>query len=107
MSDKEIFITCDCGYLEHLLHLSFFTDEKNKRDQIIYVQIFLHPNNGIFRRCWLAIKYIFGHKSNFGHFDEILLREPQVKKIKSFILEWEIIYGNPSEQNSIIKEIEI
>ena len=35
----------------------------------LYASTFLSPPRNVFERIWIAIKYVFGYKSKYGHFD--------------------------------------
>lgn len=75
----EVFI-CKCCNTEHQLIFSYFTDEKE-----VYVSVHLIPEYKIFRRIWKAIKYIFGHRSIYGHFDEFIFKPEDADKLQSIV----------------------
>ena len=75
----EVFI-CKCYNTEHQLIFSYFTDEKE-----VYVSVHLIPEYNIFRRIWKAIKYIFGHRSIYGHFDEFIFKPEDADKLQSIV----------------------
>jgi hypothetical protein len=54
-------------------------------DNEVYVSIHLIPEYNIFKRIWNAIKYIFGYKCKYGHFDEFIFDKTDVKKLKKII----------------------
>lgn len=75
---NKTYLECSCGSLEHLVRFSYFEDEKD----FVYLEIHLAPDRSFFRRLFNAIKYIFGHRSKYGDFDEILLDKNTVLKLK-------------------------
>lgn len=76
--ESEILI-CKCGDPEHQLVVT--TDEA---DKVCYVAV--HLISGSFlQRLKYGIKYIFGHKSIFGCFDEVILDESHVSKLEKII----------------------
>ena len=75
----EVFI-CKCYNTEHQLIFSYFTDEKE-----VYVSVHLIPEYRIFKRIWNAIKYIFGHRSIYGHFDEFIFKPEDADKLQSIV----------------------
>ena len=75
----EVFI-CKCYNTEHQLIFSYFTDEKE-----VYVSVHLIPEYRIFKRIWNAIKYIFGHRSRYGHFDEFIFKPEDADKLQSIV----------------------
>lgn len=67
--DKEYF-ECACHSPEHTLN--FFLDE-DPEFPAIYGSVFL-SEVPFHRRVWAAVKYIFGYKCRYGHFDEFILK---------------------------------
>jgi len=65
--DEEFFL-CKCYSSEHQ-----FTFHYNEEENEIYVSIHLILHKNIFKRIWVAIKYIFGYTSKFGDWDEFIL----------------------------------
>ena len=88
---KATLIECSCGSIEHIMKLTYFTNERDW----LYVEYHLQTWP-FFRRLWCGIKYILGFKSKYGDFGEALwdrqivaqvrdsindfLKEPEVKK---------------------------
>ena len=63
---KTEFFECECYSDEHLL--KFILDEDEEYPSLC-VSIFLSQPHSFIKRIWLAIKYIFGYKCKYGHFD--------------------------------------
>lgn len=61
---EHVALECDCFSTEHVLHFRFNHDEKE-----IYTEVMLRQYRGFFKRLWVAIKYLFGYKCRYGHFD--------------------------------------
>lgn len=61
-------IYCDCGLIDHQTTFVYFSDEHDQ----VYLTTHL-TGAGFLYRLKYAIKYIFGFKSNFGCFDEIVI----------------------------------
>lgn len=76
MTQDELFI-CECHNTEHQLIFSYFDDE----DDEVYVSVHLIPEYRIWRRIINAIKYIFGHRSRYGHFDEFIFQKKDAPKL--------------------------
>lgn len=72
----ELFI-CECHNVEHQLVFSYFEDE----DDEVYVDIYLIPEHNILKRIWNAIKYIFGYRSKYGHFDSFIFQKSDAPKL--------------------------
>ena len=68
-------ILCDCMSSEHQIMFTYNEDEKE-----IYMSVHLFNYRSFFNRIWIALKYIFGYKCRFGHFDEVLLNSEDAEK---------------------------
>ncbi len=75
--DKEIII-CECNSAEH--QLIFLTDEDD-----FYCQVHLSTYHNFFKRCWIAIKYIFGYKCRYGNWDSIIISREDICKLQKFL----------------------
>lgn len=82
---EEIF-NCECYSPEHTFNLFF---DKEKGD--LYLEVFLSTRKPWYERIWPAIKYIFGYRQKYGHFDECIINKDKsiqlyeiVKKFKEF-----------------------
>lgn len=78
---NKLFI-CSCNSIEHQLVISYYTDEK---DREVYCSIHLIPESNIFKRIWKAIKYIFGHRSIYGDFDEFIFKPKDADKLQEVV----------------------
>lgn len=77
-AEDKIYIECAGGCPEHLLQFERY-------DEFVYVYTLLTNQDNFFKRVWIAIKYIFGYKCRYGHFDEILLSRDSVDKLCKFL----------------------
>jgi hypothetical protein len=68
--NKTYYFQCDCSSQEHTLGIEFDTDEK---EVCFHVQLCQYRN--IFQRIVVAVKYVFGYKSKYGHWDTTLMNE--------------------------------
>lgn len=83
MMYKKI-IDCYCSSAEHCLHLMYFDDEKNSCNHLLYIEVYLQKQKW-YKRIWRGIKYIFGYKSRYGDFTEILYDVEKVEELKKFL----------------------
>jgi hypothetical protein len=67
-SIREENFSCSCYSDEHELRFGYDPDEND-----IFVSVFL-PDVPFFERVVNAIKYVFGYKCKYGHFECFLLR---------------------------------
>lgn len=87
---RTLQLNCSCYHKEHQLSLSYLLPSDQIPDDRLSelsVHVFL-AERVWFKRVWLGIKYIFGFKCAYGHFQEILLKESDLPKIISFVLEY-------------------
>lgn len=68
-------VICKCSSSEHQMIFRSFKNEDE-----IYVDVHL-TDQGFFRRLKHGIKYIFGYKSKYGAWDEIILDKKEFKQI--------------------------
>lgn len=76
---NELFI-CQCHNTEHQLIFSYSIELDS-----VYCDIHLIPEYNIFKRIWNAIKYIFGHRSKYGHFDEFIFNSEDADKLQKIV----------------------
>ena len=80
MKTKELLI-CETTSAEHQIVLKYLD---NDIESFVYVDVHLVHMN-FWDRIKYAIGYIFGHKSKFGAFDEIVLEPKHVESLKEVI----------------------
>lgn len=78
---NELFI-CECNNIEHQLIFSYFNDDDEKD---VYMSVHLTPEYNIWKRIWRAIKYIFGYKCQYGHFDEFIFKKSDSEKLQKIV----------------------
>jgi len=80
MEQKETmqshYFDCQCSSPEHTLRF-VYDPEYNE----LYTEIFLCQNRNIFQRIWVAIKYVFGFKCQYGHWDCWMLRQEDCSRL--------------------------
>lgn len=79
---ERILFICQCENTEHQMIFSYFPDDE---DREVSISIYLRPESSIFQRIKNAVKYILGHRSRFGDFDNFLLRKEDVGKLQKVI----------------------
>ena len=79
---KTDYFECQCMGDEHLL--KFVSDEED-----IWISIFLNQYRNIFKRIWIAIKYVFGYRCKYGHWDTWMLRPEDLPRLKKLICDFE------------------
>jgi len=69
---SKVYIDCACGSTEHVL--AFQHDEA---DNDLYIEVHLSPYLSFWKRIILAVKYVFGLKTNYGCFGCWMLKDKQ------------------------------
>lgn len=77
MNREEILI-CKCHSPEHQIIF-------HRLDGDVYMDVLLNPEWKWWKRVREAIKYIFGHKSNYGMFDEVILKREDADKLQDIV----------------------
>ena len=52
------------------------------------ITVFLPDYPGFFKRIWLGIKYVFGYKCKYGHFDVIEVKYEDVDRMMDILKEY-------------------
>lgn len=94
MKSEKWFI-CECGSLEHFMMISY--ESEPEWNDCVYLTIHL-SNVPFWKRIKLAIAYIFGYKSKYGNFEEILLNKAKLKEMID-VLSGHYGYMVKTEQN--------
>lgn len=87
--DRE-FIVCECESLEHLACFTYFDGIGVNEDASIYDLRYVTLSVRLkklpfFARLAKGIKYIFGHTSVYGDFDEFIIKKEDAKKFKKVV----------------------
>jgi hypothetical protein len=82
-SDYEILhLDCSCSSFDHSIR--FMCDPLDP-DCIIYTEIILSHAGGFWWRVKNAIKYIFGRRSDYGHFDCFIMETGEQMLLHNFL----------------------
>ncbi len=82
---REVFV-CECNDISHNIVLELF-DWGDGVD--FYINVYVLQYNGFFKRIWIGIKYIFGMKYLYGHYDTIMIKYEDVPRLRSLLDEYE------------------
>ena len=80
-------IDCLCTEAEHCLHLRYFDDESKPCEHLLYIEVYLQRQRW-YKRLWRGLKYIFGYKSRYGDFTEIVYDMEKGEELKIFLDEY-------------------
>ena len=87
MLNGSYYFECGCHSAEDILNF-VLCKEKNYKE--IYLTIFL-DNGPWWERLWLGLKYIFGYKCKYGHFNCWTMNEEDAQRLKKMIEDFEIL----------------
>jgi hypothetical protein len=89
MLDGTEYFDCICHSPEHTLR---FVLDLDTDDPIIYTEIFLNQYRPWYKRIWVAIKYIFGYKCKYGHWDSWELKIEDAKRLAQMLISYQIAH---------------
>ena len=75
-------INCACNSSEHIILYSFDEDEDGYK--CVFISYHLSSDYW-YRRIWKGIKYIFGFKSQYGNFGEIIIDDTNVSGFREIV----------------------
>jgi len=74
-------IRCSCHTSDHQFEINWWESE----DKEVYFTIHLNDTYSFWNRLVLGIKYIFGFKSRYGNFAEIILMPEDCKEVSKIL----------------------
>lgn len=80
--DKQKLFICACHNVEHQLIMSYSEDDDYKE---VYCSVHLKPEHNVFKRIWGAVKYVFGHRSIYGDFDEFIFKPEDADRLQEVV----------------------
>ena len=79
---------CQCACSEHVLRLVYMEGSESEPPEL-YTDIFLYNPDSILKRIWMGIKYIFGFKCQYGHFDNWMMKAEDAKRLRELLERYE------------------
>ncbi len=70
-------LICQCHSVDHQVVIQQIDDE-------IYLNVHL-VNISLWKRIWLAIRYVFGLKDTYGHFEEFIINPDDADKLQNIV----------------------
>ena len=79
-------LICQCSSMEHQISFSWVEYEglESELEGEVYMEVHLKPLS-FWQRLKNGIKYIFGHRSVYGDFDEVILKKEDVHKLEKIV----------------------
>lgn len=79
LNEDDVFF-CSCHSDEHMFKLSYDPDEAE-----LFLSVYLYQGRNFFKRVWEALKYIFGQKARWGHWETIIVKDRDVERMKAIV----------------------
>ncbi len=76
MFDDTQYFECQCSSAEHALVFTLDQEESE-----IYTEVFLNNYRPWWKRVGVAVKYVFGYKCKYGHFDCFLMQNKDADRL--------------------------
>ena len=95
MDNQEVFI-CECGSYCH--QTIFWYDKKDKH---LHLTTHLITYRNFFKRFWVAIRYIFGYKSNYGDWDNFIFKPLDEARLLAYLNKTNLTFKQEMEMNFI------
>jgi hypothetical protein len=81
-NEEDIIVLCECGSVQHMLHVQFFDDE-NFEHVLFSLEVHLAAWQSLFRRLWEAVKYVLGCKHSC--WDDMLFDVPTAAALRDYL----------------------
>lgn len=83
---KEVLI-CECNSDEHQYLIYYGEDvyENGQKFQSVYIHPHLITYKSFWKRVIIGIKYIFGYKTKYGHWDEFIINPKDADKLQEVV----------------------
>lgn len=78
-------VLCDCGSADHQV---IFRYDSVYDETWMTITFHLGTWRNFLERLWRGTRYIFGHKSRFGDWDEVLLNPAGATELRDFLNEF-------------------
>ena len=99
--DHTEYFECACFSPEHALRFDLLDnndDKSNNADNVeLSTTVFLGQHDSFIQRVWLAIKYIFGYKCRYGHFDCYIMRPEDADRFIELFAQYKIMRSKYSK----------
>lgn len=80
---KEV-IVCDCFSIEHQLSFTYVYGDDETDYDVMNLEVHLISYDSFWKRLRAGIKYIFGHKSIYGEWDNFIVKREDCDKFISY-----------------------
>ena len=78
--EKTEILLCRCHSDDHQILVHY-----NEDDNEMYLDIHLCSYYGFWQRVWRGLKYIFGYRCKYGHWDVFIFNENDTDKLQAMV----------------------
>jgi hypothetical protein len=89
MKMETEFFECACHSDEHTLKFSY-----DPEDNELYTSVYLCQYRNFFRHVWVAVRYVLGYRSKYGHWDCFTMQPDDALRLRGLLDK--LIAGGPS-----------
>ena len=82
--NEYTYIECDCESSQHVLRFAYDPEEND-----LWVEAQLVQYRNFWQRLWASIKYVFGYKCKYGHWDCTQISGEQAKRLIDVLIKLE------------------
>jgi len=83
-SEVTEILICDCNSTDHQLVMYYDKDDEFGHEEV-FIHFHLSNHRSFWGRLKYGLKYIFGYKSRFGAWDELVLKPTDVNKLQRMV----------------------
>lgn len=84
MLDGTHYLECACDSDEHTLRFTL-----DKDDGEIFTSVYLNQWLPWYKRVWRALRYVFGYRCKYGHWDCTIINREGARKLRAILDEFE------------------
>lgn len=89
MTLNSEYFDCECFSSEHTLRYVFYRSRKNWSEDDVTIEVYLNTYEGFWKRVWIAVRYIFGYRCRYGHWDNIEMKHEDVTRLRGLLQQYE------------------
>ena len=84
MDSREIHHTvCNCGSPDHIVRFAYDSDMES--DEVCWIEVQLRQWRSVWKRIYVAIRYILGYECRYGHWDCTTIDLTEAHKLHDFL----------------------
>lgn len=86
--EEPKYFSCACYSDEHTMKFQYLRDDEDARFSEVCASFYVGRTGGCLVRLWAFVKFLFGHRTKYGDFDNFILREKDVDKLLTLLSEY-------------------